>query len=225
MLVKYWMSKPVITVDVNDNMQNAMKLLNQHDISMLPVMKKGRLVGIVTDRDLKKASASDAISLEIHELQHLISTVKVKDIMTKEPITIPIDYTVEETAQVLLKHKISGVPVIDNEGDMVGAITQTDIIRLLISLTGVDRRGIQFGFEVEDRPGSIKVVTDTIRKYGGRITSILTSYDMATKGSRRVYIRMYGIDRFKLNRLKEELMEKAEMLYMVDHREIRREIF
>ena len=225
MLVKYWMSKPVITVDENDSMQNAMKLLKQHDISMLPVMKKGRLVGIVSDRDLKKASASDAISLEIHELQHLISTVKVKDIMTKEPITIPIDYTVEETAQVLLKHKISGVPVIDNEGDMVGAITQTDIIRLLISLTGVDRRGIQFGFEVEDRPGSIKVVTDTIRKYGGRMASILTSYDMATKGSRRVYIRMYGIDRFKLNRLKEELMEKAEMLYMVDHREIRREIF
>ena len=140
MLVKYWMSKPVITVDVNDNMQNAMKLLKQHDISMLPVMKKGRLVGIVTDRDLKKASASDATSLEILELQQLISTIKVKDIMTKEHITIPLDYTVEETAQVLLKHKISGVPVIDNEGDMVGAITQTDIIRLLISLT--DRKSV-----------------------------------------------------------------------------------
>ena len=219
------MSKPVITVDVNDSMQNAMKLLNQHDISMLPVMKKGRIVGIVTDRDLKKTSASDAISLEIHELPHLISTIKIKDIMTKEPITIPIDYTVEETALVLLKHKISGVPVIDHEGDMVGAITQTDIFRLLVSLTGVDRRGIQFGFEVEDRPGSITVVTDTIKKYGGRMASVLTSYDMATKGSRRVYIRMYGIDRLKLNRLKEELMEKAEMLYMVDHREIRRETF
>jgi len=225
MLVKYWMSKPVITVDVNDSMQNAMKLLKQHDINMLPVMKKGRLVGIVTDRDLKKASASDATSLEIHELQQLIYTIKVEDIMTKEPITIPIDYTVEETALVLLKHKISGVPVIDHEGDMVGAITQTDIFRLIISLTGVDRRGVQFGFEVEDRPGSIKIVTDTIQKYGGRMASVLTSHDMATKGSRRVYIRMYGIDRFKLNRLKEELMEKAEMLYMVDHREIKREIF
>jgi acetoin utilization protein AcuB len=219
------MSKPVITVDVNDSMQNAVKLLKQHDISMLPVMKKGRLVGIVTDRDLKRASASDATCLEIHELLYLISTIKVKEIMTKDPITVPYNYTVEETAQVLLKHKISGVPVIDHEGEMVGAITQTDLFRAIISLTGVDRRGIQFGFEVEDLPGSIKVLTDTIRKYGGRMASILTSYDLAPEGFRRVYIRMYSIDRFKLNRLKEELNEKAKMLYMVDHREIRREIF
>ena len=225
MLVKNWMSKPVITVDVNDSMDKAIKLLKQHDINMLPVMEKGRLVGIVADRDLKKASASNATSLEIHELLYIISTIKVKEIMTKDPITVPYDYTVEETAQVLLKHKISGVPVIDREGEMVGAITQTDLFRLIISLTGVDRRGIQFGFEVEDRPGSIKVVTDTLRRYGGRMASILTSYDLAPEGFRRVYIRMYSIDRFKLDRLKDELEKKAKMLYMVDRREIRREIY
>jgi len=225
MLVKNWMSKPVITVDVNDSMDKAIKLLKQHDINMLPVMEKGRLVGIVADRDLKKASASNATSLEIHELLYIISTIKVKELMTKDPITVPYDYTVEETAQVLLKHKISGVPVIDREGEMVGAITQTDLFRLIISLTGVDRRGIQFGFEVEDRPGSIKVVTDTLRRYGGRMASILTSYDLAPEGFRRVYIRMYSIDRFKLDRLKDELEKKAKMLYMVDRREIRREIY
>jgi len=219
------MSKPVITVDVNDSMDKAIKLLKQHDINMLPVMEKGRLVGIVADRDLKKASASNATSLEIHELLYIISTIKVKELMTKDPITVPYDYTVEETAQVLLKHKISGVPVIDREGEMVGAITQTDLFRLIISLTGVDRRGIQFGFEVEDRPGSIKVVTDTLRRYGGRMASILTSYDLAPEGFRRVYIRMYSIDRFKLDRLKDELEKKAKMLYMVDRREIRREIY
>ncbi len=225
MLVKHWMSKQVITIDANDSMNDAIKLLKKHDIKMLPVMKKGKLVGIVTDRDLKSASASNAISLEMLELLYLISKIKIKDIMTKKPITVPLDYTIEETAEVLLKHKISGVPVIDHFGDIVGTITQNDIFRTIISLTGVERKGIQFGLEVEDRPGSIKDVSDTIRQYGGRMASILTSYDLAAKGFRRLYIRMYGIDRFKLNKLKDSLREKASLLYMVDRREVKRETY
>lgn len=225
MLVKNWMSKPAITIDADSSMNDAIKLLKSHNIKMLPVMEKGKLVGIVTDRDLKRASASDATSLEIHELLYLISKIKINEIMTKKPITVPEDYTVEETAEILLKHNISGVPVIDQYRDVIGTITQNDIFRILISLTGVAKRGIQFGLEVEDRPGSIKEVTDIIREYGGRMASILTSYDMAPEGFRQVYIRMYGIDRFKLNRLKEVLKEKARLLYMVDRREVHRETF
>ncbi len=145
--------------------------------------------------------------------------------MTKNPITVPQDCTVEETAEILLKHNISGVPVVDQYHDVVGTITQNDLFRILISLTGAERRGIQFGMEVEDRPGSIKEVTDIIREYGGRMASILTSYDMAPEGFRRVYVRMYGIDRFKINRLKEALKEKATLLYMVDRRETTRETY
>jgi len=225
MLVNHWMSKQVITLDANDSMNNALHLLKKHNIKMLPVMKQGKLVGIVTDRDLKRASASDATSLEIHELLYLISKIKVKDVMTKNPITVPLDYTIEETAEVLLKHKISGVPVVDHHGNIVGIITQNDIFRTLISLTGVERKGIQFGLEVEDRPGTIKEVSDVIRQYGGRMASILTSYDLAPEGFRRLYIRMYGIDRFKLNKLKDSLREKASLLYMVDRREVKRETY
>ena len=116
MLVKNWMSQPVITVEASDSMLNAVNLLKDHDIRMLPVMKKGKLVGIVTDRDLKEASASDATTLEVHELLYLISKIKVEEIMTKDPVTVPIDYTVEEVAEILLKNKISGVPVIDHDG-------------------------------------------------------------------------------------------------------------
>ncbi len=225
MLVKHWMSKQVITIDENDSMNNAIHLLKKHNIKMLPVMKQDKLVGIVTDRDLKSASASDATSLEIHELLYLISKIKVEDLMTKNPITVPLDYTIEEAAEVLLKHKISGVPVIDSYGDVVGTITQNDLFRIIISLTGVERKGIQFGLEVEDLPGSIKEIEETIREYGGRMASILTSYDMAPKGFRRLYIRMYGIDRFKLNKLKASLKEKASLLYMVDRREVKRETY
>ena len=225
MLVKNWMSKNVITVDVNDSMQDAMKLLKEHDIRMLPVMKKDKLVGIITDRDLKKASASDATTLEVHELLYLLTKIKVKDIMTKDVVTVPPEFTAEETAQVLLRNKISGAPVVDASGRLVGTITQADIFRVLISLTGVGNGGIQFGCQVEDRPGSIKEVADVIRHYGGRMVSILSSYDQVPEGYRKVYIRMRGIERSKLQDLIEELESEATLLYVVDHTENVRKIF
>ena len=225
MLVKNWMSKNVVTIDANDAMQDAMRVLKEHGIRMLPVMKKGKLVGIVTDRDLKKASASDATTLEIHELLYLLTKIKVKDIMTRDPIAVPPDYTVEETAQVLLDSKISGAPVVDDYGQVVGIITQTDLFRVLISLTGIGNGGIQFGFQVEDKPGSIKEVADVIRAFGGRMVSILTSYDDVPNGYRKVYIRMRSIERSQLQKLKNTLSEKAALLYVIDHLENNREIY
>ena len=225
MLVKNWMSKNVVTIDANDAMQDAMRVLKEHGIRMLPVMKKGKLVGIVTDRDLKKASASDATTLDIHELLYLLTKIKVKDIMTRDPIAVPPDYTVEETAQVLLDGKISGAPVVDDYGQVVGIITQTDLFRVLISLTGIGNGGIQFGFQVEDKPGSIKEVADVIRAFGGRMVSILTSYDDVPNGYRKVYIRMHSIERSQLQKLKNILSEKAALLYVIDHLENNREIY
>ena len=225
MIVSNWMSKNVITVDVDDSMHDAMKRMKEKDIRMLPVLKKGKLVGVVTDRDIKRASASDATTLDVHELLYLVSKIKVQNIMTKNPITVPQNFTVEETAEVLLRHKISGAPVLDQNGQLVGTITQTDLFRVLISLTGVGKGGIQFAFQLEDRPGSIKEVADIIRLYGGRMVSILTSYDSVPEGYRKVFIRMHSIERAKLQQLKEELSYKAALIYMVDHRENIREIF
>ncbi len=225
MLVKNWMSQPVITVDIEESMQNAISLMKKHRIRLLPVMKKGKLVGIISDRDLKRASASDATTLDIHELLYLLSQIKLKNIMTKNPITVPDDYTVEETAEVLLAKKISGAPVVDKAGQVVGIITQSDLFRVLISLTGISNQGVQFAFKLEDRPGSIKEVADVVRKFGGRMVSILTSYEKVDAGFRKVYIRMQDIDRQKLGLLKSDLREKFTVLYMVDHRANQREIF
>ncbi len=225
MLVKNWMSKTVITIDVNDSMNKVMDLMKEHEIGMVPVMKKGKLVGIVTDRDLKRSSASDATTLEIHELLFLISKIKIEKIMTKDPITVPFDFTVEEAAEVFMKNKISGAPVVDQKGQIVGTITKGDLFRVLISLTGVGKRGIQFAFQVEDLPGTIKDVADIIRHYGGRMVSILSSYEHVPKGYRKVFIRMYGVERDKLPQLEDDIRKKATLLYVVDHRENRREIF
>jgi len=225
MLVRNWMSKGIVTINVNNSMMDATRKLKEQHINMLPVMKKENLVGILTDRDLKRASASDANTLEIHELLYLISNIKVKDLMNRNPITVPPDYTIGETAELLLEKKISGVPVVKKSGELAGVITKADIFRALISLTGLKSRGTQFAFELEDRPGSIKEVSDIIRGYGGRMVSILTSYDRAKEGHRKVYIRMYGVDRPLFEQLKVELKEKADLLYMVDLRENKREIY
>ena len=225
MLVKNWMSREVITIDINDSMQNAEKLMKEHGISRLPVMKEGKLVGIVTDRDLKRASASDASALEIHELYYLLAETKVDEIMTGDPVTVPPDYTLEETAEILLNNKISGVPVVEDNGQVVGVITQTDLFRAMVSITGAGKRGFQFGFLLEDRPGSIKEVADIIREYGGRIVSILSTCRRAPKGYRKVNIRTYGISRLRLDRLKGYLNSRATLLYIIDHRDNKREIF
>jgi acetoin utilization protein AcuB len=225
MLVENWMNKNVVTVDVEDTMLDATKILKERGIRHLPVLKNGKLVGIVTDRDLKKASPSDATTLEAHELLYLLANIRVGEIMTKNPITVPYNHTVEEAAEILLEKKISGLPVVDSDGNVIGTITQTDLFKVLITLTGVGKRGIQFAFVLDDRPGSIKEVADVIRKYGGRMTSILSSYEDAPEGQRKVYIRMYGVDREKLPELKKELKSIAKVLYMIDHRENKREIY
>jgi acetoin utilization protein AcuB len=225
LLVENWMNPNVITVDADDSMLDATKLLKEHNIRHLPVLEKGKLVGVITDRDLKRASPSDATTLEAHELLYLIANIKVREIMTRNPITVPYNFTIEEAAEILLQAKISGMPVVDKDGDVIGTITQTDLFKVLISLTGVGKKGVQFAFMLEDRAGSIKEVADIIRSYGGRMASILSSYEKVPEGHRYVYIRMYDVDRQKMPQLKEDLKKKAKVLYIVDSRENKREIF
>ena len=224
MLVKNWMSKDVITVEPEDSMQQAISLMKEHKIRMLPVLQRGKLVGVVSDTDLKRASASDATMLDVHEMLYLISKIKIKDIMATEPFTVSPDFTVEETAEILMEHKISGVPVVEEGGKVVGVITRDDLFKVLIALSGLGRQGIQFAFQIEDRPGSIKELTDVIREHEGKIASILSSYDRVPAGFRNVYIRIYDIPRNDLPELQTQLQKKAKMIYVVDHRENRRDI-
>ena len=225
MLVRNWMNPTVISIEAQAPMTEALQLMKDNQIQTLPVYDQEALVGVLTDRDLKRASASDATLLEVHELLHLLTRIKVRDIMSRNPITVPDTFTVEEAAEVLHSHHISGVPVMDDQGRMVGMITQADLFKALMSLTGVKRRGLHLAFEVEDRPGSIKALVDIIRQYGGPMASIVSSYDRAPQGFRRVYLRAYQVDRSHMDALLEAMQSSARLLYMVDHRENQRKIF
>ena len=145
--------------------------------------------------------------------------------MTRDPVTVPWNYTVGEAAEMLLKHDISGVPVIDRHGRLVGIITKGDLFRALVPLTGAGKKGVQFALRVRDRRGAIKEITDMVREYGGRIKSVLTEYEHATQGFINVYLRTYGIDRKELQTLTKKILEKATIRYLVDHRENIREFY
>lgn len=225
MLVKDWMSRKVVTVNVNDSMQHGINLLMEHNISMMPVMEDGRLVGIVTDRDLKRASPSDAVMLDIQRILYLLSKLEVGAIMSRYPITLSPDHTMEEAAEIMLSKKISGAPVLDENKNIVGMITKSDIFKAMMSLSGLSHRGVQFGFLLDDHPGSIKDVSDVLRSFGARLVSILTSYEKAPEGYRFVYIRVFNVDRDTLPALKEKLVGVSKLLYIVDHRENIREIY
>ncbi|MGQ9921285.1 MAG: CBS and ACT domain-containing protein [Desulfobacca sp.] len=214
MLVRDWMSSEVISIDENTSMMKALHIMKENRIRRLPVTARGALVGIVSDRDLKEASPSKATTLDVHELYYLLAEIKVKEIMTKNPITIRPDDTVERAAVIMLEHKISGLPVLNHQNELVGVITQSDVFRAFVNITGIYKGGVQFAFSLEDRPGSIKEVADTMREYGGRIVSILSSTDMAQEGRRNVYIRIRELAPEALEKLEKELRQKYQVLYI-----------
>lgn len=225
MLVNDWMSSPVITISATDNLARAADLMLENEISVLPVTEEGKLVGVITDRDLKRAAPSDLSMPDFKDILFHMARVKVESVMSRKPITVPPDFTLEETADVLLQHNISSCPVMSHEGELTGMITKKDLFRAVVSVTGFPKRGILFGFLLDDRPGSIKEVTDILRKYNARLLSIMATYSRAPEGSRYVYIRAHRIDRLTLPDLKTELSDKAKLLYMVDLRDGKRETY
>jgi acetoin utilization protein AcuB len=196
-----------------------------HQIGLLPVMEDGKLVGIVTDRDVKRASPSSATLLDIQQALYHLSRLEVGAVMTLHPMTVQPDFTLEETAALFLERKISGVPVVDSSGEIVGIITKSDVFKALLSLSGSAKRGVLFGFLVEDRPGSIKEVTDVMRQHGARLVSILTSYDRAPAGHRYLYVRLFDVAGQKLEEMKRTLAEHFRVLYFIDQQANVREIY
>src|SRR3990172_10854787 len=119
MLVKDWMTHDTVTITDETSMMKAIHLMKQNRFRRLPVLHENRLVGIVTDRDLKEASPSKATTLDVHELYYLLSELQVQEIMSRNPISVSQDDTVERAAQIMLEHTISGLPVVDKSGKVV----------------------------------------------------------------------------------------------------------
>jgi acetoin utilization protein AcuB len=188
MFVSDWMTRKVFTIGPDDPISDAVSLMKEKGIKHVPVLKNGRVKGIVSDRDIKEYCPSKATTLDIYELHYLLAKIKVKDVMKTKVVTTPPDTPVEEAAMSMLDNDIGCLPVLD-EAELVGIISDKDIYRALVDITGVRHGGNRICLTLEDRPGSIREVADILRKNGYRLQGILTSYEGVKEGYRKVVIR------------------------------------
>lgn len=130
LLVRDWMTPNPITISPQTTLPEAQQIMMENRIRRLPVVWKGKLVGIVTFGDIREAKPSDATTLSVYELNYLLDQLPVKNIMTPDPVTIPPGATIQEAAAIMLEKKIGGIPVVEN-GELVGIITESDFCRLL----------------------------------------------------------------------------------------------
>ena len=207
MLVRKWMSKNPITIDETASLSDAINLLKQHKIRRLPVLKKGKLIGIISDRDLKEASPSKVTSLDIWELHYLMSKIIVKQIMTKNPVTVSPETTLERAAILMFDNKIGGLPVIDKENKLVGILTEQDVFKALINITGARFAANRVSIVIPDTPGSIKEVMDIMRKHNFKYNSILTTHEGVKQGYREVLIR-FQTEEEELEEILKDLKKK-----------------
>lgn len=203
MFVSDWMTRKVITIAPDSSMSDAVKLMKEKKIKHIPVIKDEKLKGIISDRDIREFSPSKATSLDVYELHYLLATTKVKELMKTGVFTITTDSPIEEAAMLMYDNSIGSLPVIEN-GRVAGIISDRDIFRVLVDITGIRHGGHRVAVTVEDRAGSVREVADIIRKHGFSLQSILTSYEKAAKGFRNVVIRCSGTGKF--GALKSELM-------------------
>ena len=221
MLIKEYMTPDPITVDEGISIMEAADLMKKRTVRRFPVVRGKELVGIVTDRDLRSAAPSQVISFDAYErqlmpeLHDLLAKIKVKDIMCRKVITVGPEQTIVMAAHLMLRHRISGLPVLDSGGRLVGIITEGDIFKALVDLSGARLGRTLLVFRLEDRPGSIKEVADLVRAHEGRLASILTSYTPADPQFRRVYIRIRDLPPGKLQALEDALEKNCGLLHTV----------
>jgi acetoin utilization protein AcuB len=186
------MTKKVFTVTPDDNITTAIKLLKEKKIKHLPVVKNDTTIaGILSDRDIKDYTPSKATTFEIRELNYILFTTKVKEIMVKKVITAPPTMAIEEAAMVMYDNNIGCLPITDHN-KLVGIISDKDLFRVLVDITGVRHGGNRFYVVMKDKPGVTGEVLDIVKKHGFTLDSVLTTYEGVKKGYKRVVVRTIG---------------------------------
>jgi acetoin utilization protein AcuB len=163
------------TIESMATIADASELMRKHKIRRLPVVDNGRLVGIVTDRDLRTVSPSPATTLSIFELNYLLAKMQVKDIMHKDVVTIDVNATIEEAALSMSNHHIAGLVVLDDKGAVAGIITETNIFNSFVEVMGLKEGKTRFTFSVTDQVGVLHEITQVFKDLNINISS-LASY-------------------------------------------------
>lgn len=206
MLVGERMSKPVITLSPEMPINDALSLMKKEHIRRAPVIKKGKLIGIVSDKDLLNASPSPATTLSIWEINYLISKITVEEVMTKNVMTVGEDTPIEQAARIMADNKIGGLPVMRN-GKVVGIITETDLFKIFLELMGAREMGVRVTALIDDATGQLAKITEAVTEKKGNFVAFgqFTGDDPST---RIVTLKVKGIDLETLRKTLKPVVKK-----------------
>jgi acetoin utilization protein AcuB len=200
------MSRPVITVEPNTPITKVHELLTQEKIQQVPVVKKGKLVGIVSEKDILEAYPSPVTSLSVWEITSLLEKITVKDIMVEKVLTVAEDTPIEDAARMMVDNQISSLPVLRGE-DLVGIITKSDLFRIMFEMLGARKEGVRFSVLIPNQPGQIAQLTQAIFEHGGTILA-LSTFEGDSTANGLVTVKVDGIKQAELVKVVEPLVIK-----------------
>jgi acetoin utilization protein AcuB len=206
MFVGERMSRPVISVSPEAPINDVLAMFRKEHISRAPVVKDGKMVGIVTENDLIHASPSSLTTLSVWEMHYLISKIKIKDVMTKKVVAVDRDTPIEEAARIMADKQIGGLPVMDDK-KVVGLITETDLFKVFLELMGARDKGIRVTASVESKPGQLAKITKAIAQAGGNFISF-GFFDGEDVASKIVTFKVEGVKKEDIKTVLKSVVKK-----------------
>ena len=176
MLVKDIMTPHVYTINQNQTLLELQGLMSDANIRRVPVLNDaGQVVGIITDRDVKLASPSEASTLSRYEASYLLSRIKVKDVMTHNVKTVYATADLADVAALMYQDHIASVPVMDEENNLCGIVTDSDVFRALVDIFGLSQSASRITIDASDRPGVLAEIAKMFADHGINIISCVTN--------------------------------------------------
>jgi acetoin utilization protein AcuB len=193
------MSHPVITVQPDLQITKAHELMAHEKIGQVPVVKNGKLIGIVSKNDILKAYPSSVTSLAVWEIASLLEKIKVKDVMVKTVRTVQEDTLIEDAARIMVDNVISSLPVMRGK-ELVGIITEADLFNIMLEMLGARQPGVHFSVLIPPQPGQIAKISKAIYDKGGDITS-LSTFEGDSSATSMLSVKVNGIEQKTLQKL------------------------
>lgn len=206
MLVGERMSHPVISISPDMPIVDALNMMKRERIRRTPVVREGKLIGIVSDKDLLNASPSPATSLSVWEMNYLLSKITVRDVMTKEVLTVTEDTPIEQAARIMSDNKIGGLPVMRGER-VVGIITETDLFKIFLEIMGAREMGIRVTALMHEERGQLAKLTQTIANEGGNIIALGT-FSGEDPSNRTITFKVSDLELERVRSITEPLVER-----------------
>ncbi|MCP4540512.1 MAG: CBS domain-containing protein [Chloroflexi bacterium] len=174
MLVGDRMTRDLITVTEDTPVDKALQQMKENQVRRLPVLDEhGKLVGIVSEKDLLYVTPSPATSLSVWEIPYLLSKIRMRDTMTKDVITVTKDTPLEEAARIMADNKVGGLPVVSND-DLAGIITETDMFKVFLEMLGAREGAVRLTMLIPEEKGILAKIAGKIAEMGGNILALGT---------------------------------------------------